>query len=202
MIIRNFKIFLLVFLTAATTTKSKTSVFAKKVDGGECKDGGIDRENLEVNIIPIDFRNNHSQNYRQMFMQLSVNETVGKCMNETTYDLKLSLDPPFERDDIKVGSIATEHFITVEKDHLEISSCNANNYQISNDQVDDLLGLFNQGKGTSSEKFREIIFFTSPKELWSINDNIDTIQISFKKGDKKKMCDYRGCLKILTCTFQ
>ena len=196
MIIRNFKIFLLVFLTAATTTKTKTSVFAKKPDEGECKDGKIDPANLDVNVIPIDFRHNDSQNYRQMFMQLSVNETVGKCMNETTYDLKLSLDPPFERDDIKVGSIATEHFINVEKDHLEISSCNSNNDKISNDQVDYLLGLANQGKGTSSEKFRETIFFIAPKELWSINDNIDTIQISFKDADKKKMCDYRGCLKI------
>ena len=190
---------MLIFLTKTGITSTKSAATGKNT----CPTYELDTDQLEINVIPINFRNadDNNQNYRQMFMQLSVNETVRTCMNENKFNLTVVLDQSVQGNEIKVGSIATKHIINVGEEHLEILSCKFRDNQVSDKDVIKFLELINSfdSKGNKDvDSSQELVFFMGSSEFGNIKNIINHIQISFGDKGQNKMCDYRGCLEILT----
>ena len=194
MLIRKFIIFLLVFLTKTGITFSKSPKLEKN-----CPDHGIDKDQLDVNVIPINLRNSENHlNYRQIYMQLSVNDTIKNCMDTKKFNLTIGLDQVNKIGAVKIGSTATKHLINVSDNnkHLEITSCNFDDDQVSNSELADFLSSIGSDTKTAKGMSKETIFFSATSELWNIENKISNVQIKFDKEDKKKMCDYRGFLEV------
>ena len=191
MITKKSRIFLLVFLTTNWIN------FAEPSLEKDCPTQEIGKDQLEVNVIPFNFRSldaDNDQSYRLMSMHLSVEDSVKTCMDENRYNLTIGLDQPFVKDDrgmqSQIANIATKHIINVGEKQVDIESCQFDDNQVSDKELIDMLGLAN---GMSDKgKAEEFIFFTASSKLWDMKENIANIKIGFEKKGKEKMCDYRG----------
>ena len=161
-----------------------------------CSGGTIETEKLKIEETPVNFRNlTGSEDEKQIFMQLEVSEVLRNCMDNNKFNLTMDLDKPFSKDEVKIGSTATEHIITIDQNHISIESCNFDENQVSDQQF--ILLNFQQlaNKKTDEGDFQELIFFTMPSVIGEITKNIESIRIDFEGLNQKKTCEtYRGFL--------
>ena len=131
-----------------------------------------------------------------MMMRLTISEDVRKCMDSKKFNLKINLDTPISEDYVEVGSTATPHIVTVDKNHVGIESCNFDASRVSNEHLMllDVLGLetFDDREGTL--KTQELILFTATSKLLDLKQHIKSVEIEFEDESEKKTCGiYRGC---------
>ena len=161
-----------------------------------CPGGTIEKESLKIEETPVNFRNlTGNEEQKQMMMRLTVSEDVRKCMDSKKFNLKINLDQPISEDYVEVGSTATPHIVTVDKNHVGIESCNFDASRISDEYLMllNVLGLENFGDNEGTLKTQELIFFTATSKLLEFNQHINSIEIEFEDESEKKTCDtYRG----------
>ena len=161
-----------------------------------CPGGTIEKESLKIEETPVNFKNlTANEEQKQMMMRLTVSEDVRKCMDSKKFNLKINLDQPISEDYVEVGSTATPHIVTVDKNHVGIESCNFDASRISDEYLMllNVLGLENFGDNEGTLKTQELIFFTATSKLLEFNQHINSIEIEFEDESEKKTCDtYRG----------
>ena len=161
-----------------------------------CPGGTIEKESLKIEETPVNFRNlTGNEEQKQMMMRLTISEDVRKCMDSKKFNLKINLDQPISEDYVEVGSTATPHIVTVDKNHVGIESCNFDASRISDEYLMllNVLGLENFGDNEGTLKTQELIFFTATSKLLEFNQHINSIEIEFEDESEKKTCDtYRG----------
>ena len=186
MLIRKCFVFLLVFLKLFGVTFQKTR-------SRHCGDLEIEKDKLEINIMPINFRYSENEKNKQMLMQLSVSNKVKNCMDSNKFNLTIGLDVPILEFDneVKVNIIASQHLVKVGKQALEIERCvdSTDNSPMSGQDLKYLQGWTNKGKN-NKKIHKELIFFIAPVQLWEIQGNVKSITMSFEELSTKKRCDY------------
>ena len=116
-------------------------------------------------------------------------------MKDSKFNLNITLDREFsDLERIKVGGSITQHIVSFSEKHLQIQSCYSDVEKFSNY---DLISFPGVSYGTDDENMEERIIFTAPALLWEMQQNIESIQVSFDDEDKKELCDdYRRFLEI------
>ena len=196
MLTRKFVIYLLVFLT---TTIGIT--FPKP--SSNCEDQVIEKDQLDINAIPLNYRNSYENNQKNkpMLIELEVDKDVKKCLNHERFNLTISLDETIpDHGELKVGSTATPHIVKIGRQSLEIESCDDSSDNRKKEERKDeekflknlkkSLGLASKGKNL------ETIYFTAPSQIWDIKDKVVNITVTFDESKKKRSCDYRECSEI------
>ena len=181
--------FLLAFVTTTEITFQKST--------NNCKNQTIATDKLEINTIPLSFRNSYDDNEKnkQMLIQLEVSKTLKKCMDTDKFNLTIDLNETVleNGNGVKISSTATQHIVKIGKQSLEIESCNdsAENKKNTEKHLKSSLGV---AKGKGKNKIaHELIFFMAPFQLWDVKDKVVNIKLSFA-SEEKKTCDYRECL--------
>ena len=161
-----------------------------------CPRETIEKENMKIEETPVNFRNlTGSEDQKQMMMRLTVSKNVKQCMTDNKFNLTITLDKLISEDYANVGSTATPHIVTVDRNHVGIESCNLDASRLSDEYLMllDVLGLetFDEKEGTLETQ--ELILFTTSK-LLEIKQHIISMEIEFDDESEKKTCDtYRGC---------
>ena len=184
---RNAAHFLLVFIA------TYGEVFSNQSIKSDCKSQDIKKDNLQIFETPINFRNlteDENENEKQMMMRLTVSEDVKECMDTKKYVMKINLDKQISEDDVKIGSTATQHIVTVGENYVGIESCDFDESKISDEQLMLLNVLdLDSAADDKTKEYQLIISYITSSELTGFEQNIKNIKINFEDKDQKKTCE-------------
>ena len=188
---KNLAHFLLVFIAIAGEIGSSPSIRSA------CSVKNIKKKHLIIEETSIKFRNSTvKDNEIQMFMRLTeISKDVKDCMDKNKFNLKINLKQPLSEDNVKIGSTATQHIVSVGKKHLGIESCTFDDQKVSDEHLMLLNFIGSDNSKAKEDAFQEIIVFIAPVELTGLEKNIKSLEIEFEDEDQKKTCGtYRGFL--------
>ena len=120
--------FLLVFIAIAREVVSNPIPIRST-----CKVSNITKSQLKIEENPINFRNSAgNRNDIQMLLRLEeISKDVKDCMDQKKFNLTINLNEPLSKDHLKVGSIATQHIVSVGNETVGIESCTFDGQKVS-----------------------------------------------------------------------
>ena len=119
--------FLLIFIAIAREVVSNPLIRST------CKVSNITKSQLKIEETPINFRNSAgNRNDIQMLLRLEeISKDVKDCMDQKKFNLTINLNEPLSKDHLKVGSIATQHIVSVGNETVGIESCTFDGQKVS-----------------------------------------------------------------------